>query len=548
MTRFSNVLSREIKAIIRSEKDESNHASVIENSFTQGLNSEQTEAVLFDHANGPLLVLAGAGAGKTTVLTKRIAWLCHKIEQDIKKNQHEFEIHSKPARILALTFTKDAALEMESRLKNLINISSVPWIGTFHGFAFSILREFTLGQSNWQRLGFSKAPVLLDEASRKEWLIQCRRNFFPEWSLDQLQHFLSGPFEKSGEKNENQIQKWGATQRESIVNLRKRYREYLINSGQIGFEDMVTLVLRLFTEHREVLGEYQGRFAFVLVDEFQDTSNDQFEFLRILMGENQNLFLVGDDDQAIYGFRGADVTNLEKAFEAFPTLKLLKLETNYRSSKAIVKYANEVFRNKPVRFRKQLVVGNKKIKDTFPVQKIIHDNGIDQCNWLVQEIQTLTQVHAVVATEIAILFRIHALDKYYRSVIKNYFGEEVMQKVIFSTVHGAKGLEFPVVFFMGLEDGILPYHRPTEILPKEKNAEERRIFYVGVTRAERFLYLCAVKKRVLHGRVIEAKPSPFLQQGYLIGPGFLDRIGGLGEKMRTRFVAKFWPKGNSSVV
>jgi len=515
MTRFSNVRPREIQSIIRLENIESNRASKVEKTFTQGLNSEQMEAVLFDQAKGPLLVLAGAGAGKTTVLTRRIAWLCHKMESEIKKNQDQFETHMDPARILALTFTKEAALEMESRLKNFGGASAIPWIGTFHAFAFSILREFVLGSSNWHRLGFSKSLTLLNEAARKEWLVQCRRNFFPEWSLDQLQHFLSGPFEK----DENQFQKRGDTQIESILDLRRKYRVYLLESGQIGFDDMVTLVLRLFTEHKAVLAEYQRRFGFVLVDEFQDTSHDQFEFLRLLMGENQNLFLVGDDDQAIYGFRGADLTNMDKAFEAFPTMNLLKLETNYRSSKPIVKYANEVFRNKPVRFRKQLVAGNKKITEANPVQKIIHANGIDQGKWLIQELVSLTQKHGMAWTEIALLFRIRALEKYYRSLIQNYFGSEVMQKVVFTTVHGAKGLEFPVVFFMGLEDGILPYHRPSEILPPEKMAEERRIFYVGVTRAQRFLYLCALKKRVLHGRELEAKPSPFLRRGFFLSKG-----------------------------
>jgi len=499
----------------------------MENRWTEGLNPQQAEAVLSDHRDGAVLVLAGAGSGKTTVLTRRIARLCMETLAATGKKETTGlpgdvagkETDKAGIGILALTFTKDAAHEMEERLRSLLGpifpASDFPRIGTFHAFAFGLIRSGSAGNPNWRRLGFARSPGLVDAAQRRAWLVGARKEIAPEVPLDRLEDWLAHPFE-----DRNPSEGDGVDLR---TRLRRLFRSHLLETGAVAFDDMVALALRLLRECPDVLADFRSRTAYVLVDEFQDTSRDQLELVRMLMGESRNLFLVGDDDQAIYGFRGADPGNIDAALESFPGLRILKLETNYRSTQPIVAYANSVFRDKPRRLRKQLRVG--RIPKAFeggpapggptaagpaPVRKIIHAQGADQAGWMAEEMRRLHRQEGLRWDEMAILFRLNILEPYYRALVERMVGPEAAKQVILSTVHGAKGLEYPAVFFMGLEDGILPYRRRGEPLPPERLAEEKRIFYVGVTRAQRFLYLCAARKRVLRGKQVAADVSPFL--------------------------------------
>jgi DNA helicase-2/ATP-dependent DNA helicase PcrA len=466
-----------------------------------GLNAEQQAAVAAD-PDGALLILAGAGSGKTTVLTRRAAYLC--------------DPGFGGEGVLALTFTKDSALEMETRLRAAgawNPAGTPPWIGTFHAFAFALIR--TAG--HWERLGFSASPRLPENDEVAPWIgkaLEADRasGRAPAAVPSALAAWLADVFAEEAD-GEGPRAEW-----------RARFRAHLLSRGLLGFGDMVTLALRLLRAHPGVLAECRARWPRILVDEFQDTSRDQLELVRLLAGDRARLFLVGDDDQAIYGFRGADPGNLRAALELFPGLRILKLETNYRSSEPIVAYANTVFRGKPAALRKRLRAGSA--RGRAPVRTLIHADGSEQARWMIDEMGRLRKEEGLAWADMAILFRINALEPYYRTALERLAGPEAAREVTLATVHGAKGLEYPAVFFVGLEDGILPHRRGDAPLPKERLDEERRIFYVGVTRAQRFLYLCACRRRVLRGKPVEARPSPFLARGFSAWPGAMTRALG----------------------
>jgi DNA helicase-2/ATP-dependent DNA helicase PcrA len=514
LTRFSHVQAHEFNASIRSLGVESKVSEPtgdpVPAKWIAGLNPQQASAVAAP-PQGALLILAGAGSGKTTVLTRRIAHLLERFPND---------------GILALTFTKDAALEMEGRLRGLLGQLGEraagirpPWIGTFHSFAFGLIRSGYQGIPNWSRLGFSRCPSLLEPAERTAWLAAEKKNSGIEAPLEMLEVCISNPFggspgESSGEFLAGPLPAPEAgLLSEDRERLRERFRAHLKQSGSVAFDDMVSLAIRLLSEHADVLADLHVRHPRILVDEFQDTSRDQLNLVKLLCGGTPSLFLVGDDDQAIYGFRGADPGNIGDALAHFPGLRILKLEINYRSSAAIVAYANAVFRDKPAPLRKRLEAGRSRAAGAAeaPVRRIVHANGAEQGRWMVGEMQRLRREAGLAWSGMAVLFRLNALEPYYRSMLAKLAGAEAAREVVLSTVHAAKGLEYPAVFFAGLEDGILPYRRGGAKLPPEREAEELRIFYVGVTRAQRFLYLCSCRTRILRGKSVSAAASPFLR-------------------------------------
>jgi DNA helicase-2/ATP-dependent DNA helicase PcrA len=481
---------------------------------SEGLNPQQAEAVGFDHArDGAVLVLAGAGSGKTTVLTRRVARL----------------VSAGAARgILALTFTADAAEEMEARVRALIPAIATAAPGTpaasfhtFHAFAFRLIRSEWEGCPNWRRLGFAACPALLEAGTRRAWLAAERETAAADGaeageapaSIEALEARVADPFAAPGPAGPEDP-------------LRERFRARLLAQGLAAFDDMVSLALRLLRGHADVLAGLRERIDHVLVDEFQDTSPDQLELVRVIMGDRRSLFLVGDDDQSIYGFRGADPGNLEQALGAFPGMRVLKLETNYRSSAPIVAYANAIFADKPGPLRKTLRPGRELAP--VPVRVMVQAEGMDQARWIVAELARL-RAAGLAWNQIAILYRLNSLEPYYRSMLARLVGEDAAAQVVLKTVHGSKGLQWPAVFLVGLEDGILPYHRPAAIPSPETLGEERRIFYVGVTRAERYLYLCACRRRMLRGKPRDFKVSPFLAGRFALGRfGDAGRSGGPG--------------------
>lgn len=469
--------------------------------WIEGLNPEQAAAVSAD-PDSSLLILAGAGSGKTTVLTRRVAYLC----------QPAFAGEG----ILALTFTKDAAREMRERLAARGDAAgAAPWIGTFHAFAYHLIRAECAGRPNWERLGFARAPEVAGEGACLEWararLAEDRaRGRASDGTPEGRAAWLADAFAPDGPGTESERSAW-----------REGYRDHLRTEGLLAFDDMTALARLLLEGHPETLAECRARYGRILVDEFQDTSRDQLELVRLLAGDRPRLFLVGDDDQAIYGFRGADPRNLAAALECFPGLEVLKLETNYRSSAPIVEFANGVFRGKPAALRKRLRAGAS--RGRAPVRTLVHGDGAEQARWMIGEMERLRAEEGLAWPDFAILFRLNALEPYYRSLLETLAGPEAAAQVALATVHAAKGLEWPAVFFAGLEDGILPHRRGGAALARERLEEERRIFYVGVTRAQRFLYLCACRRRTLRGKSVAADPSPFLRRAPAWMPGRLAR-------------------------
>lgn len=471
----------------------------------EGLNPQQAAAVLLDHErDGPALVLAGAGSGKTTVLARRIA--------------RQTLLDGDGSALLALTFTKEAAGEMSARVQGLLAAAKtavgLPRFGTFHAFAYSLIRERAAGRPNWERLGFSRCPALLDPDALAAWLPAAAAEIGIAASRDSLERMVAAPFaDDAGRACE-------AGEDGPAAALRARYREFLRGSGSLAFDDMVALAIRLLRDHPDALAAARAGVRRILVDEFQDTSPDQLDLVRLLLGDGRSLFLVGDDDQAIYGFRGADPRNIDRALELFPGMRILKLEVNYRSTPPIVAYANGVFRDKPARLRKTLSAGRdprtagggRAEARVAPVRAVVHASGADEAAWMAGEMRRLIREEGLGWGDLAVLYRLNALEPYYRSLLAAMAGPEAAA-VTFATVHASKGLQYPAVFLVGLEDGLLPYRRPGEAPDPARLAEERRIFYVGVTRAERHLYLCACRRRMSRGRSRSVRPSPFLGLG-----------------------------------
>ena len=284
----------------------------------EGLNPEQREAVL--HTEGPLLVLAGAGSGKTRVLTQRIAWLIG-------------SVGIAPECILAVTFTNKAAGEMRERVAKLLGSgASGLWLATFHSICVRILRR------DIHHLGYPRSFSIYDEGDSlgvvKEALR--RHNIDPKsedprrlrWRIDQ--------WKNAGQLPAAAAEGGGDLDTERAVEVYATYQRLLAEQNALDFGDLLLLTVELFERHPAVLRHYQERWQYVLVDEYQDTNRIQYRLVNQLAGGHRNLCVVGDPDQSIYRWRGADVRNILDFERDFPDAKVVKLERNYRSTQRIV--------------------------------------------------------------------------------------------------------------------------------------------------------------------------------------------------------------------
>jgi 1-acyl-sn-glycerol-3-phosphate acyltransferase len=457
-------------------------------SLLKGLNSEQKQAVLHSHtAEGPLLILAGAGSGKTSVLTKRILY---RIEQGVNSSK-----------ILALTFTAKAAAEMDERVKDLAPESKA-LLCTFHSLALRILKMEVCGTCNWSRLGFAKAP-LPKEQSAFEW---------QDWLLE------------LGLKA-------GSIDRESLfcpeLKVKKtqlqKLRANIFQSGSVVFEDLIWLAIRLITEFDEVKKYVQSLWNEILIDEYQDINPSQYRLVRAILGESKNLFAVGDDDQAIYGFRGADIGNILRFKKDFPNCKVLKLEWNYRSTPSILESANRIFTDKPIVFRKNLRPGALRpyplFKENRKPEIWVSQTAEEEIIKLAYEIKLLKDEYSMKWSDFALLSRYNRQCDYYRLALKEH-GIPIMEEispqgfdgVYIETIHSSKGLQYPVVFYCGLAENLSPGELPEKFREKRKQlGEEKRLFYVGVTRAEAHLIFLYCRQRYFRGKLKKFKESRFLK-------------------------------------
>lgn len=609
----------------------------------EGLNSQQREALI--HTEGPLLILAGAGSGKTRVISHKFVYL-------LKSKRFP------PDSILTVTFTNKAAREMKERIISLSgkNLNS-PWIGTFHSQCCRILRK------EIEALGFRPDFTIYDEDDQCNLIRHILREFkFHEalfkgvvTKISSLKSSLIGPeeFLSTGD---------GFGFDEKLAKVYMRYQTELKRCNALDFDDLIWFTVMLFERYPEILRNYQDAFSYILVDEFQDTNYAQYRFLKLIASGHRNISVVGDDDQSIYRFRGADVTNVFRFEKDFPGTRIIKLEQNYRSTQNILNVASAVISRNPKRKPKKLWTGRG-----FG-EKVCYcwlNNEDEEANHVTKTIRELYLKGPYEYRDFAILYRVNAQSRtieealrnegipyrvigsisfYQRKEIKDiiaymrlavnqndnvslrriinvpsrgigsatlarieneakkrglslyetiktllksgsvspqlkdkfeefikliekinakkyktaaemihhilertgyieYIGEEerisnieelissgsdtsikdFLEKVsLFTnldeevnenvvslmTLHSAKGLEFPVVFIVGLEEGILPYFKALE--NEDELNEERRLFYVGITRAKEILYLTGARRRKLYAKAKEQEPSRFL--------------------------------------
>src|SRR3990167_8354012 len=299
------------------------------------LNPAQQEAVTAPL--GHQLILAGAGSGKTRVLSHRIAWLI---------KQEGFA----PADVLAVTFTNKASNEMRNRVEALLGFSSkMLWIGTFHGLSHRILRvhyrEANLPE-NFQILDASDQYGLVRRVIAALNLDEKR------WDPKDTQWFINAQKEEGRDPHQVLDQYNPATT--TLVKIYALYQETCQRTGVIDFADLLLKVHRLWQNHPEILAHYQQRFRYVLVDEFQDTNTIQYAWIRLLAGQHSHVMIVGDDDQSIYGWRGARIENLQRFREDFTPAQLIRLEQNYRSTNTILRAANSLIARNSGRLGKNL--------------------------------------------------------------------------------------------------------------------------------------------------------------------------------------------------
>ena len=601
------------------------------------------------HKKGPLLVFAGAGSGKTKVITYRFAHLCS-------------ELKVPPASIITMTFTNKAAEEIKQRVEELMDKGLKGlWIGTFHSMCNRILRK------EIERLGLRRDFVIFDEDDSCSLI----RSILKEFGIHEaiykgiiskitsLKASLIGPKEFLSITGSEDSYGFD----EKFARVYVRYQDELKRNNAVDFDDLIMLAVRLFEEHPAVLKRYSNEFSHILVDELQDTNIAQYRLSRLLAGTRKNICVVGDDDQSIYRFRGADVKNILNFEKDFPEAKVIRLEQNYRSTRNILDAASRIIAKNPTRKPKKLwsekgegekifycitndekeearyiaksirelylkgrysygdfavlyrinlqsrvleeamreyglpyrVIGGisfyqrKEIKDVISYLKVItnpYDSvslkriincpprgiGAATINRIENEAKkkdkslletmkqmandngTVTAVREKIRgfvkvmeglmsykdTEVSkLLWQVFEKTGYLKWVEKeraenlmelvNSAGGMELQSFIdiaallsgidephagdvvsLMTLHSAKGLEFPVVFIAGVEDGLLPHFHAVK--NPEELQEERRLFYVGMTRAKDLLVLSSARKRRLYSLVQKQEPSRFLSE------------------------------------
>lgn len=626
---------------------------------SEELNPAQKDAV--SHLNGPLLILAGAGSGKTRVLTYRVAYL---IQKGIPYEE-----------ILAITFTNKAAEEMKERIAQLVgSIANRMWIMTFHSFCARILRR------EIERLGYKKNFVLYDEEDSKRLVKNClkelnydNKRFTPlgiHSAISLAKNELIGPQDYSVE---------AISPYEKVVSdVYRLYQEKLFKSNALDFDDLLVLTVNLFELFPSVLEYYQERFKYILIDEYQDTNQAQYRLVRLLADRYRNICVVGDDDQCVYQWRGANIRNILNFEKDFPEAKVIKLEQNYRSTQVILEAANYVISHNRGRKPKTLWTVNARGEAITTYQA---EDEHDEANFVAAEIERVISLESRNYRDFAVFYRTHAQSRlfeesfmrfgipyqiigglkfyerkeikdilaYLRVVInaedvislkriintprrkigettiealdwwagqkgltfwqalqevesnprlspktkeevKNFVSlvlkwqkeaekislKELTSKIIeesgylkalreektfeaegrmenlaefvnvveeferlhpegtleeflervslitdvdsfregdmvtLMTLHNAKGLEFPVVFIVGMEEGIFPHFR--SLTATDELEEERRLCYVGITRAKERLYLSYAFSRHLWGARNLAMPSRFLEE------------------------------------
>ena len=358
------------------------------------LNPQQKEAV--EHGDGPLLIFAGAGSGKTRVLTVRIAHL----------------IASRrvwPDRLLAVTFTNKAAREMRARVEALVGEGAKKmWVGTFHATAVRILRREA------DRLGMPSSFVIFDEDDTRAALKRVMDDLkidpkrYPSagfsHGISQAKNELKGPNEYPNRSYYDEV----------VRRVYTAYQELLRRSGGLDFDDLIMKLVQLLQTDEEALAKWRDRFRHVLVDEYQDTNRAQYVLVNLLAQEHRNLAVVGDDDQSIYRFRGADVRNILDFRKDYPDAEVVRLEQNYRSSQAILDAAYSVIRHNPERAEKRLWTQRAGGEKVFATQAY---NEVEEAEFVADEIERLRKTEQRKHADFAVLYRTNAQSRSFEDVL-----------------------------------------------------------------------------------------------------------------------------------
>src|SRR5256714_502025 len=516
------------------------------------LHPPQREAVLA--TEGPLLVIAGAGSGKTRVLTYRVAHLIH-------------AVGAKPNELLAIAFTNKAAGEMRERLQRLLGPSGRGlWILTFHAACGRILRREA------QRLGYRSNFTIYDQADQHRLVKQCLeelerdpKRFTPRGIHNQISHAknqLIGPQEYA-----ERVQSFYD---QTVADVYQLYQLRLFASNAVDFDDLLMLTVDVLERFPEAREKWEKSFRYILVDEYQDTNHAQYRLLQLLAQRDMNVCAVGDPDQSIYAFRGADINNILDFERDFPGTRTIALEQNYRSTNAILDAAHHVITNNRERKPKELW---SELGDGEPVRVVEVEDEHAEARFGAAPLRAVQGFHTVMqslqsgALELPVAElvertlersgylealeaertieaqgRIENLQElvgvareyqenadepslsHFLQEISLYSDQDAIQEqeslVTLMTLHNAKGLEFRAVYLIGMEEGIFPHARSIE---EQGIEEERRLCYVGMTRAKEQLALTHASSRSLWG-----------SRGYNLPSRFLDELPHNVERERLR--------------
>ncbi len=373
----------------------------------KSLNDKQYEAVV--NTEGPCLVIAGAGSGKTKVLTHKIAYLIG--EKGVK-----------PWNILAITFTNKAANEMKERIANIVGDDAKDiWMGTFHSICVRILRKFI------DRIGFDSSFIIFDTSDQRTIVKGCLKDLAIDDKLFNDRSVLS---EISNAKNEMlepeqyAIRAKGDFRKEKISSVYELYQKRLKENNAIDFDDIINYAIKILEENADILEYYSNKFQYVLVDEYQDTNKSQFTLVTMLASRNGNITVVGDNDQGIYSFRGADISNILNFERDFPGTKIIKLEQNYRCTGNILRAANAVIKNNEVKYKKELWTQN----DEGNLPKVYQaDNEYDEASYIVEQIEHLKREEYYKYSDFAILYRMNTQSRAIEDILRR---ENIPYKIV----------------------------------------------------------------------------------------------------------------------
>lgn len=371
------------------------------------LNERQYEAVV--KTEGPCLVIAGAGSGKTKVLTYKIAYLMS-------------EKRVLPWNIIAITFTNKAANEMKERIAGLVGDAARDlWMGTFHSICVRILRKFI------DRIGFDSSFIIFDTSDQKTLVKQCMKELQIDDKTFSDKGILS---EISNAKNEMlepeqySIRAGNDFRKSKIATVYELYQKKLKENNAIDFDDIINYTIKILMENPDVLQYYANKFQYVLVDEYQDTNKSQFTLITLFASMHGNITVVGDNDQSVYSFRGADITNILNFEKDFPGTQIIKLEQNYRCTGNILRIANEVIKNNEVKYEKKLWTENE--EGNLP-KVYLADNEYDEGTYIVEQIEHLKREEYFKYSDFAVLYRMNTQSRAIEDILRR---ENVPYKII----------------------------------------------------------------------------------------------------------------------